>query len=150
MKTFHLWGLIGFTLSTLVSAAENDSRSSLPPPVSEKVYTFKQIEAEKFELKDKIVRLEIAYLLGTGSDLLGDGTVRYIVKDTSGSATPYGQVAFPREGLRKTGLAENPKKGPLTLYVRVHVFDEDRKAAAISIAVGTHLSTADGKVTYTW
>ena len=150
MRISHFWALAGFAFSAVVSAAENDSRSALPPPVSEKIYTFAQIEAEKAELKDKIVRLEIAYLLGTGSDLLRDGTVRYIVKDTSNGATPYGQVAFPREGLRKTGLAENPKKRSLTLYVRVHVFDNDKKAAAISVAVGTHLSTADGKVTYTW
>ncbi|HEV2842209.1 MAG TPA: hypothetical protein VGW39_12865 [Chthoniobacterales bacterium] len=149
MKALHLLVLGGITFCSAVFAAENDSRSELPPPVNEKVYTFKQIEAEKFDLKDKIVRLEIASLLGTGSEPQADGTKRYMAKDTSNSATPYGQVAFPAEGLRKTGLADNPKKGPLTLYVRIHLF-EDKKAAAIAIAVGTHFSRTDGKATYGW
>jgi hypothetical protein len=101
-------------------------------------------------LKDKIVRLEIMYLLGEPSDLLGDGTQRYIVKDTSKSATPYGQVAFPREGLEKMGLANDPhREGPFTVYARVHVFPE-KKAAAICVAVGTHVAVENGKATYSW
>jgi hypothetical protein len=149
MKTFYLLALSGITFCSVVFAAENDSRNALPPPVNDKVYTFKQIEVEKFQLKDKIVRLEIASLLGTGSEPQADGTMRYMAKDTSNSATPYGQVAFSAEGLRKTGLADNPKKGPLTVYVRIRLFD-DKKAAALAIAVGTHLSTTDGKATYGW
>ena len=148
MKTFYLLASSGITFCSVVFAAENSARSALPPPANDKVYTFKQIEAEKFDLKDKIVRLEIASLLGAGSEPQADGTVRYMAKDTSKSATPYGQVAFPAEGLRKTGLVDNPK-GPLTLYVRIHLF-EDKKAAAIAIAVGTHLSTTNGKATYGW
>lgn len=149
MKTFYLLALSGITFCSVVFAAEKDSRSALSSPVNEKVYTFKQIEEEKLQLKDKIVRLEIASLLGAGSEPQADGTTRYMAKDTSNSATPYGQVAFPAEGLRKTGLADNPKKGPITLYVRIHLFD-DKKAAALAIAVGTHLSTTDGKATYGW
>ncbi len=149
MKTFYLLALSGITFGSVAFAGENDSRKALPPPVSDKVYTFKQIDAEKFQLKDKIVRLEIASLLGTGSEPQADGTIRYMAKDTSNSATPYGQMAFSAEGLRKTGLADNPKKGPLTLYVRIHLFD-DKKAAALAIAVGRHFSTTDGKATYGW
>jgi hypothetical protein len=149
MKTFYLSALSGVAFCSVVFAAENESRNTVPPPVNDKVYTFKQIEAEKLQLKGKIVRLEIASLLGTGSEPQADGTIRYMAKDTSKSATPYGQVAFPAEGLRKTGLADNPKKGPLTLYVRIHLFD-DKSAAAIAIAVGTRLSTTDGKATYGW
>lgn len=149
MKTFYLLALSGITFCSGVFAAEHDSRNALPPPLNDKVYTFRQIEAEKLQLKDRIVRLEIAAILGTGSEPQADGTMRYMAKDTSNSAAPYGQVAFPAEGLRKTGLADNPKKGPLTLYVRIHLFD-DKKAAAIAIALGTRLSTTDGKATYGW
>ena len=125
--------------------------ASLPPPISDKIYTFAQIEKQKAELKDKIVRIEIKYLLGDPSDLLGDGTQRYIVKDTSkGGATPYGQVAFPREGLEKMGLATDPhREGPFILYARVHVFPE-KKAAAICVAIGTHVAVENGKAMYSW
>ena len=119
----------------------------MPAPVSEKTYTFQQIEAEKVALNDKVVRIELAKLLGTGR-LEGDGLMHYIAKDTSGTATPYGQIAFPKDGLEKTGLA-NPDKGPLAVYVRVHLF-KDKKAAALCIAVGTHVSIADGKAAYSW
>ena len=128
----------------------NEKLTSLPPPFNDKIYTFQQIENQKTELKDKVVRIEIMYLLGEPSDLLGDGTQRYIVKDTSKDATPYGQVAFPREGLEKMGLAKDPhREGPYTVYARVHVFPE-KKAAAICVAVGTHVAVENGKATYSW
>jgi hypothetical protein len=127
-----------------------EKSASLPPPVSDKIYTFQQIEKQKAELKDKVVRIEIMYLLGEPSDLLGNGTQRYIVKDTSKGATPYGQVAFPREGLEKMGLANDPhRQGPFILYARVHVFPE-KKADAICVAIGTHVAVENGKATYSW
>ena len=54
------------------------------------------MEKQKAELKDKVVRIEIILLLGEPSDLLGNGTQRYIVEDSSNGVAPYGQVAFPR------------------------------------------------------
>jgi hypothetical protein len=143
MKTLGILLLAGLAFCALLSAAEK----ALPAPVSEKIYTFQQIEAEKAALKDKVVRIELAKLLGKGS-LEGDGLMHYIAKDASGTATPYGQIAFPKEGLEKTGLA-NPDKGPLVVYVRVHLF-EDKKAAALHIAVGTHVSVSDGNAVYSW
>jgi len=129
------------------SAESEKPDSTLPAPAGEKVYTFAQIERKKAQLKDKVVRIEIQRLLGQGSDMMGDGTLRFIAKDTSGGATPYGQVAFPREGLEKTGLDKNPDKGPLTCYARVHVFPEE-KAAAICVVVGTKVSMENGKAIY--
>lgn len=127
-----------------------EKSASLPPPVSDKIYTFQQIQQQKAELKDKIVKIEILYLLGQPSDLLEDGTQRYIVKDTSKSATPYGQVAFTREALEKMGLTKDPhREGPYTIYARVHIFPEE-KAAALCVAVGTHVTTENGKATYSW
>ena len=128
----------------------NNNAASLPPPVADKTYSFQQIEKQKAQLKDKVVRLDVRYLVGEPSDLLGDGTLRYIVKDTSDGPTPYGQVAFPREGLEKMGLAKDPhKEGPFTVYARVHVFPE-KKAAAICVAVGTRVAVENGKATYSW
>ena len=142
------------TISILIAAASsllaNEKSAPLPPPVSDKIYTFQQIEKQKAQLKDKVVRIEIKLLLGEPSDLLGNGTQRYIAKDTSDGATPYGQVAFPREGLEKTGLANDPhSEGPYTVYARVHVFPE-KQAAAICVAVGTHVTVENGKATYSW
>ncbi len=61
-----------------------------------------------------------------------------------------GQVAFPREGLAKMGLAQDPhREGPFSVYTRVHVFAQ-KDAAAICIAVGTHVAVDNGKATYSW
>jgi len=139
MKTFVFAALICLAIPCSVFSG------SLPPPVSDKNYTFQEIEKNKAQLKDKVVKLEILKLLGEPSDLMGNGTLRFIAKDTSGGATPYGQVAFPREGLEKVG-----RDGPYTIYARVHVFTEQKSAAAISIAVGTHVSVEGGKATYSW
>jgi len=148
MKMFGLSALAMLVLTCVMSAANKSD--SLPPPVSDKVYTFAEIQKEKAALKDKIVRIKILYLLGEPSDLLGNGTLRFICKDTSKGATPYGQVAFPREGLEKMGLAQDPhREGPFIVYTRVHVFAQ-KDAAAICIAVGTHVAVENGKATYSW
>ena len=127
----------------------NEKSASLPPPVSDKIYTFTQIENQKAQLKDKVVRIEIMNLLGEPSDLLGDGTQRYIVEDTSKGVAPFGQVAFSREALEKMGRKGPHREGPYTIYARVHVFPE-KKAAAICVAVGTHVTVENGKATYSW
>jgi hypothetical protein len=148
MKTFALSALAIFVLTCVMSAASKSD--SLQRPVSDKVYTFAEIEKEKAALKDKIVRIEILYLLGEPSDVLGNGTLRFICKDTSKGATPYGQVAFPREGLEKMGLAQDPhREGPFIVYARVHVFAQ-KDAAAICTAGGTHVAVENGKATYSW
>ena len=148
MKMLGLSAFAMFVLTCVTSAANKSD--SLPPPVSDKVYTFAEIQKEKATLEDKIVRMEILYLLGEPSDLLGDRTLRFICKDTSKGATPYGQVAFPRGGLAKMGLAQDPhREGPFIVYARVHVFAQ-KDAAAICIAVGTHAAIENGKPTYSW
>jgi hypothetical protein len=114
-------------------------------PASERTYTFQQIENQKTKLKDKVVKVEILKLLGEPSDLMGNGTLRFIAKDTSNTATPYGQIVFTKEGLEKVG-----RDGPFTVYVRIHVFTEQKSAAAVSIALGTKVSIENGKATYSW
>ena len=128
-------------------ASENSTTQSenLSAPVSDKTYTFQEIEKNKAALKDKVVKIEILKLLGEPSDLMGNGTLRFIAKDTSNGAAPYGQVAFPREGLEKVG-----REGPFTVYARIHVFTQQKNAAAISVAVGTKVSMENGKATYSW
>ena len=126
------------------SLLANEESASLPPPVSGKIYNFQQIEKQKAQLKDKVVRIEIASLVAGPGDVLDDGTQRYIVEDTSKGVTPFGQVAFSREALEKIG-----HKGPFTIYARVHVFRE-KEAAAICVALGTHVAVENGKATYSW
>lgn len=143
MKTFAFVAFV--CLAIPHSAFCAGQSASLPPPISEKTYTFQEIEKNKGQLKDKVVKIEILKVLGEPSDLLGNGTLRFIAKDTSGGATPYGQVAFPKQGFEKVG-----REGPFTIYARVHVFTEQKSAAAISVAVGTHVSVEGGKATYSW
>ena len=143
MKTFT--AVVVLLSSSLLVMAKSDR---LPPPVSKEKLTFEEIENQKDELKDKIVLVEIGRLLGGGS-ATENGLVRYIAKDTSDSPTPYGQIEFPKAGLKKLGLIEKPDKGPFTVYVRVHVFGG--KAAALNEAVGTHFSPKGERGgTYSW
>jgi hypothetical protein len=150
---YGLMVAVKMNVVTPTPASENSappSENSLPPPVSEKTYTFQGIEKEKGTVKDKVVKIEILKLVGGPSDLMGNGTFRFIAKDTSNGAAPYGQVAFPPEGLKKMGLANDPhREGPFTVYARIHLFSE-KKAAAISEVVGTHVSIENGKATYSW
>jgi hypothetical protein len=135
-------------ISILAAAAcsllAKEESASLPPPVNDKIYTFQQIEKQKAQLKDKVIRIEIASLVAGPGDDFGDGTQRYIVEDTSKSVAPFGQVAFSREALERMG-----RKGPFTIYARVHVFPE-KEAAALCVAVGTHVAIENGKATYSW
>ena len=121
-----------------------EESAPLPPPISDKIYTFQQIEKQKAKLKDKVIRIEIASLVAGPGDDLGDGTQRYIVEDSSKSAAPFGQMAFSREAVEKMG-----RKGPFTIYARVHFFPE-KEAAALCVAVGTHVAVENGKATYSW
>jgi len=135
-------------ISMLVAAASSlladEKSASQPPPISDKIYTFQQIEKQKAQLKNKVVKIEIAPLVAGPGDVLDDGTQRYIVEDTSKGVAPFGQVAFSREALEKMG-----RKGPFAIYARIHVFPE-KKAAAICVAVGTHVAVENGKATYSW
>jgi hypothetical protein len=128
------------------SSATNPPRTSLPAPFSESLFTFLQIEQQKQNLNGRIVRVEISKVLGEG-DESGNSLLRFIAKDTSKSASPYGQVAFPRDGLAKTGL-QRDGKGPLVVYFRVHVVSA--KAAAICEAVGTKFYSDAGGARYDW
>src|SRR6058998_3047922 len=67
MKRIYLRALVSFAFCQFGLAAGNDS---LPPPVSDKIYTFQQIEQQKLDLNDKIVRIEIGSLLGDGKSHL--------------------------------------------------------------------------------
>jgi hypothetical protein len=118
----------------------------LPAPFSESLFTFLQIEQQKQNLKERIVRVEISKVLGEGDDS-GNNLLRFIAKDSSKSASPYGQVAFPRDGLTKTGL-QREGKGPLVVYFRVHVVSAN--AAAICEAVGTKFSSDARGAHYDW
>ena len=142
--------LVAAASALLATEPAKEESALLPPPVSDKIYTFAQIEKQKAELKDKVIRIEIMQLVAGPADLLANGTHSYIVEDTSKGATPYGQVGFPREGLEKMGLANDPpREGPFIVYARVHVFPE-KKAAAICFVVGTHVAVENGKATYSW
>ena len=63
-------------ISILVAAASlllaKEESVSLPPPISDKIYTFQQIEKQKAQLKDKVVRIEIASLVAGPGDIPGE------------------------------------------------------------------------------
>lgn len=128
------------------SPAPKAPRTSLPAPFSESLFTFLQIEQQKLDLKERIVRVEISKVLGEGDDS-GNNLLRFIAKDTSKSLAPYGQVAFPREGLAKTELQREGKE-PVAVYFLVHVVSP--QAAAICEAVGTKFSSDSRGTHYAW
>lgn len=141
MKPILAFSILFAAISLLLAKEES---APLPPPLSDKIYTFQQIEKQKAQLKDKVIRIEIASLVAGPGDNLGDGTQRYIVEDTSKSVTPFGQMAFSREAVEKIG-----RKGPFSIYARVHVFPE-KEAAALCVALGTHVAIENGKAIYSW
>src|SRR5664279_3446259 len=59
-------------------------KTSLPAPFSESLFTFSQIEQQKSDLKERIVRIEISKVLGKGDDN-GNNLLRFIAKDSSKS-----------------------------------------------------------------
>jgi len=141
MKPILAISILFAAVSSLLAKEES---VPLPPPVSDKIYTFQQIEKQKAQLKDKVIRIEIESLVAGPGDTLADDTQRYIVEDTSKGVAPFGQIAFPQEALEKMR-----RKGPFTVYARVHVFPE-KKAAALCVALGTHVAVQNGKATYSW
>jgi hypothetical protein len=62
---------------------------------------------------------------------------------------PFGQVAFPPEGLRNGALPDDLKKSPTAFYFRVHL-PPGSNAAALCVAVGRQVSVANGKAIYSW
>jgi hypothetical protein len=54
--------LVACASSLMATEPTKEKSVSLPPPVSDKIYTFEQIEKQKAELKDKVVRIEIMKL----------------------------------------------------------------------------------------
>lgn len=107
--------------------------------------TFLEVEHKKDQLKDKIVLIELVSNLGEGSKV-GDGMLRFIAKDSSGSAAPYGQVVWPEAVLKKVNA--HLAKGPYSFYFRVHVFGG--KAAALFEGIGTTFTGAGNKAKYSW
>src|SRR5205823_14040129 len=126
MKRIYLRALVSFAFCQFGLAAGNDS---LPPPVSDKIYTFQQIEQQKLDLNDKIVRIEIGSLIGDGKSHLPNGALRYIAEDTSKSAMPFGQVGFSPKGLRHGALPDALKRRPSAFYFTVHLVSEPNAAA---------------------
>jgi len=154
MQSIPIFSILIASATSLLAIEVASSRpqsgeksASLPAPVSKEKFTLQQIEQQKHELEDKIVLIEIT-LVGGGD--IGHGMLHYFAKDTSGSAMPYGRLDIPREDLQKMRLAQNPHhNGPFKIYARVHVFPE-KKAVAICVAVGMHVSVENEKAIYSW
>ena len=123
-------------------AAGNDS---LPPAVSDKIYTIQQVEQQKLDLSGKPVRIEIGSLLGDGKSHLPDGSLRYIAEDASKGTMPFGQVAFPTEGLRNGALPDDLKKSPAAFYFRVHVVARFQCSRALHCGRQTGLQSQTAK-----
>ncbi len=116
-----------------------------PPPIEGKTFGFFDIEAQKFELAGRVVRVEITGTI-LGSEPIGGDQLRAMVKDTGGR---YGQVEFPRAGLEKLGLSKDYSGKPVSLYLLIT--PQGKEPAAKSAAVGSKFTRgADGKGQYEW
>ena len=78
MKPILAISILFEAVSSLLAKEES---APLPPPVSDKIYTFQQIEKQKAQLKDKVIRIEIESLVAGPGDTLADG-----IKDLEGIA----------------------------------------------------------------
>lgn len=138
-----------FLINTeVVNANDIPKTSKTALPDDSKIYNFNELDQKKFELKDKIVRLQITPKVLQSEDV-GDGNSRLMVKDTATPKSNYGLVDFPRAALEKLGLADKSAKENLTLYVRVT--PRTKEAVAQFTALGRSYDKAsDGKVTYKW
>ena len=108
------------------------------------------MEKQKAELKDKVVRIEIILLLGEPSDLLGNGTQRYIVEDSSNGVAPYARLLFHARVWRKLGSQRTRTVKVRSSFTRAFTFCPRKMAAAICVAVETHAAVENGKATYSW
>ena len=116
-----------------------------PPPIEGETFGFFDIEAQKFELAGKVVRVEITGTI-LGSEPIGGDQLRAMVKDTGGR---YGQVEFPRAGLEKLGLSKSYTGKPVSLYLLIT--PQGKEPAAKSTAVGSKFTRgADGGGKYEW
>jgi hypothetical protein len=117
-------------------------------PDDGKVYNFNELDQQKFELKDKVVKLQITPKVLQQEDV-GDGNFRLMVKDTASPKSNYGLVDFPKAGLDKLGLADKSAKENITLYIRVT--PRTKEVVAQFTALGRSFDkAADGKITYKW
>lgn len=128
--------------------AGDEIHGKLPAPSSKTKLTFAQIDQQKRQLQNQVVLIEISKVLGEGKDM-GNGMLRYIVKDTSGSATPYGQMLFSAQAVEKLGLRASGPKSPFSVYAQIYL--PEPKAAVICTALGTRVSgEGTDHVTYQW
>jgi hypothetical protein len=95
------------------------------------------------------VRIEIGSLLGDGKSHFPDGSLRYIARDTSKGAMPFGQWRFHRKDCATAHCPDDLKKSRTAFYFRVHL-SRSPNAAALCIAVGRQVSVANGKAIYSW
>jgi hypothetical protein len=144
-----------------------DKGDLLAAPLDDKVRSFQEIEAHKFDWADKIVRVEVTPMLLQAVEI-SPKTYRAMLKDSSESAAPYGQVEFPGDALVGLGFLKKTVSGghtwkeldsmgalgrtegaPVSVYVRVVPIGQ--KPAARLTAVGTKFSPGDnGQGSYTW
>ena len=110
-----------------------------------KTFGFFDIEAQKFELAGKVVRVEITGKT-LAADPLGGDAMRVMVKDTTDRS---GLVEFPRAGLEKLGMRASYSGKPVSLYLLIT--PQGKEPAAKSTAVGSKFTRLrDGEVKYEW
>lgn len=132
-------------LVAMEPAKAKDS-TTRPAPSSEKVYNFTELDLQKFDLKDKVVRVEVGPKV-IQSNALSDGMKRLMVKDTAKPVAFYGMVDFPKDGIDKLGLGTGRKEN-VTLYILVKPRSKDEVAQLI--ALGTRFTPAAGGGGYSW
>jgi len=116
-----------------------------PPPIEGKTLGFFDIEAQKFDLAGKVVRVEITGKT-LSADPIGGDLVRVMVKDITDR---YGFVEFPRAGLKKLGIGASYSGKPVSIYLLI--MPQGKEPAAKATAVGSKfIRDADGEGTYQW
>jgi len=140
---------INYSYMFLVEArpAPTEGSDTRTPPISEKIYNFTELDLQKFDLKDKVVRLQIGPKI-IQSEELGGSMVRAMVKDTAKPTAFYGMIDISHHGINKLGF-EKGRKENVTLYLLVR--PRMKGEVAQFIALGTRfVAEGDGEGVYSW
>jgi hypothetical protein len=159
----RVWVNINYEYMFMVNIVEEKPKTekqALPAPEDDKIYNFTELDEKKFELKGKVVRVQITSW-GMKGEEVGNGLSSYMVKDTAQPKAFYGKVDFPTEGAQKLGFGEKAAKGKgkgkdkngdagkSTIYVLVT--PRTKEVVAQFTALGTKFKKSDdGKASYSW
>ena len=109
----------------------------------------KRLKKNKAALKDKVVKIEILKLVWRAERFAWGMALSVLSRKTLQTAPRLtAKSRFHAKVWRKWERTRGPIT--FTIYARVHVFTQQKDAAAISVASALKIVNEGGKATYSW